>query len=70
MFIKIIDEKTALELEGRGFAFTKETIGKNATLYAFEKSPELDAELAKNYSAIGTIEEDTLRFGGCLCQKV
>jgi len=70
MFTKIMDEKTALDLQERGFAFTKETINQDAVLYAFEKTPELDAELSSNFSAIGTIEENSLRFGGYECQKV
>jgi len=70
MFIKIMDEKTALELKERGFAFTKETICKDTLVFAFVKTDELDAELAKNYSAVGVLEENSLRFGGCLCQKV
>ena len=70
MFIKIMDEKTALALWQRGFAFTKEEIGKNATLYTFLKTPELQAELTKNFSTVGILEEDSLRFGGGQWKKV
>jgi len=66
MFIKILDREAALELERRGFIFTKENFNKNLVIYAFEKTPELDAVLSEKFSAVEKIEEDTLRFGGCV----
>ena len=63
MFIKIVDVKTALALEERGFLFTKETINKE-TVYSFEDTPELSAVLNQEFSNINIIQDSTLKFGG------
>ena len=64
MFIKIMDEKTALALEERGFLFTKEKINKDTTVYSFEDTPELSAVLNQEFSSIYIIQDSTLKFGG------
>jgi len=64
MFIKIMDEETALALEERGFLFTKETVGKDTVVYSFEDTPELSAVLNQEFNSIDIIQDSTLKFGG------
>lgn len=65
-FIIIINEKIATALNDSGFLYVKENINNNQTVYVFEKSDELIAELLTlcdgDNSKIVYVEDCRLNF--------
>lgn len=66
IFIIIINEEIATTLSNGGFSYVKENINNNQTVYVFEKSEELIAELLTlcdgDNSKIVYVEDCRLNF--------